>query len=102
MKKLWFDVVGEFHDLGIRAKIYTIGGLFVVLIALLLTISIHSVRLHTTYREDLATSANSALNIERVNGLIYAIVMESRGIYMSIERPIVKRYGDALLKRNRE
>jgi PAS domain S-box-containing protein len=102
MKKFWIEIIGEIRDLGIRGKLYAIGGLFVVLIALLLAISIHSVRLQTTYREDLATSASSALNVERVNGLIYAIVMESRGVYMSTERPIVKRYGDALLKRNRE
>jgi hypothetical protein len=34
--------------------------------------------------------------------LIYAIVMESRGVYMSTEPPTVKRYTDELLRRNRE
>jgi PAS domain S-box-containing protein len=102
MKKLWLDIVDEFRQLGIREKTYAIYGLFAVLIALLIFTSIHSVRLQTAFREDLATSASSALNIERVNGLIYAIVMESRGIYMSTERAKVKQYGDSLLKRNRE
>ena len=35
------------------------------------------------------------MNVERVNGLIYAVVMESRGIYMSPDIPGAKRYGDA-------
>jgi PAS domain S-box-containing protein len=102
VKKLWLETADEFRRIGIRGKAYAIGGLFVVVVASLLYTSIHSVRLQTTFREDLADSANSALNVERVNGLIYAIVMESRGIYMSTERPIVKRFGDALLKRNHE
>lgn len=80
MKKHWIELVSEFRDLGIRGKIYAIGALFVVPIALLLAISAHSVRLQATYRDDLATSASSANNIERVNGLIYVIVMESRSI----------------------
>ena len=37
------------------------------------------------------------MNVERVNALIYAVVMESRGIYMSSEIPTVKVYGDGLL-----
>ena len=42
-----------------------------------------------------------AQNVERVNGLIYAVVMESRGVYMSAEiSHRRKRYGDLLLKFN--
>ncbi len=32
---------------------------------------------------DYETSLTGTQNVERVNGLIYAVVMESRGIYMS-------------------
>ncbi len=38
-----------------------------------------------------------ALNVERVNALIYAVVMEARGIYMSPDIPTAKVYGDGLL-----
>ena len=41
-----------------------------------------------------------AMNVERVNGLIYAVVMESRGIYMSPDIPAAKRYGGLLLQFN--
>src|SRR5258708_35410783 len=69
---------------------------------LLVVMSIQSVRLQAQYRHALATSASAAINVGRVNGLIYAIVMESRGIYMSQDRGTIRKYGDDLLKRNRE
>jgi PAS domain S-box-containing protein len=55
--------------------------------------SIQSVRLQTAYRHLLASSATAAINIGRVNGLIYAIVMESRGIYISTDRTKAKQFG---------
>ncbi|MFX6933920.1 hypothetical protein ABTH55_19075, partial [Acinetobacter baumannii] len=47
---------------------------------------------------DLASRA--ALNVERVNSLVYAVVMESRGIYMSTDPAAVKKYSDGLLAFN--
>src|SRR5439155_15042472 len=41
-------------------------------------------------------------HVERVNSLVYAVVMESRGVYMSSEAAIVKKYGEGLLKFNDE
>lgn len=69
---------------------------------LLVVMSIQTVRLQTEYRRALATSAATAINIGRVNALIYAIVMESRRIYMSTDPGTVKRYADELIRRNRE
>lgn len=90
------------RGLGIGDKLYGIVALLVFLTVLLLVMSIQSVRLQTAFRQDLAEASSAAINIERVNGLIYAIVMESRGIYMSTDRIKVKQFGDELLKRNRE
>jgi PAS domain S-box-containing protein len=92
----------EIGDLGIGEKLYAIVTLLVFLTTLLLIMSVQAVRLQNAFREDLAAASTAAINIERVNGLIYAIVMESRGIYMSTEQLKVKRYGDELLKRSRE
>ena len=94
--------VREIGDLGIGEKLNAIVTLLVFLTAFLLIMSVQAVRLQSAFREDLAAASMAAINIERVNGLIYAIVMESRGIYMSTEKVTVKRYGDELLKRNRE
>jgi PAS domain S-box-containing protein len=102
IRKLAVRVVSAIHDLGIAEKIYSIVALLIVVTTLLMVMSIQSVRLQGAYRQLLATSASAAINIERVNGLIYAIVMESRGIYMSTEQTRVRQFSDELLKRNRE
>jgi PAS domain S-box-containing protein len=88
--------------LRVSEKIFAIVGLLVLVMVLLVVMSMQTVRLQSEYRRALATSTTTAINIGRVNALIYAIVMESRGIYMSTEPGKVKRYADGLLKRNSE
>lgn len=95
-------VVTFIDNLRISEKISGIVGLQVVVLTLLVVMSIQTVRLQNEYRRGLATSAAAAINIGRVNALIYAIVMESRGIYMSTDAATVKRYADELVRRNRE
>ena len=89
-------------DLSLAEKGYGTVGMLVIFAAFLLVMSVQSVRLQTSYRHLQGASASAAINIGRVNGLIYAIVMESRGIYMSSVRTTIREYGDQLLKRNRE
>ena len=89
-------------DLSVAEKSYAIVAGLVIVTSVLLVMSIQTVRLQTGYRHLQSSSAQAANNVGRVNGLIYAIVMESRGIYMSTERAKVKEYADELLKRNRE
>jgi HAMP domain-containing protein len=71
-------------------------------LVLMVVMSVQTARLQSEYRRSLAASATTAINIGRVNALIYAIVMESRGVYMSSDPPTVKRYADELQRRNRE
>jgi PAS domain S-box-containing protein len=89
-------------DLSVAEKIYGLLAILVVITGFLTATSFQSVRLQTEYRQLLATSSSAALNIGRVNALIYAVVMESRGIYMSTEPAKVKQFSEELLKRNRE
>src|ERR1700730_11096230 len=102
IRKIALNLAGRIDNFGVAEKIYSIVALLVILTTFLVVMSIQSVRLQTAYRHLLASSATAAINIERVNGLIYAIVMESRGVHMSTDRPKVKQFGDELLKRNRE
>ncbi|WP_334414832.1 PAS-domain containing protein [Bradyrhizobium sp. AZCC 1588] len=95
-------LVGWTSDLSVAQKIYGIAAGLIVVTIVLMVMSIQSVRLQTGYRHLQASSAQAAANVSQANGLIYAIVMESRGIYMSTERTKVKRYADELLKRSRE
>ena len=89
-------------ELTVAEKSYAIVAGLVIVTSVLLVMSIQTVRLQTGYRHLQSSSAQAANNVGRVNGLIYAIVMESRGIYMSTERAKVKEYADELVKRTRE
>src|SRR5258705_3736201 len=60
----------------------------------------YSPRRNTELTETIETASRAALNVERVNSLVYAVVMESRGVYMSTEVANVKKYGEGLLKFN--
>jgi PAS domain S-box-containing protein len=88
--------------LSVAEKVYSIAGFLAIVTTFLLVMSIQSVRLQTTYRHMHATSAEAAINVGRINALIYAIVMESRGIYMSGDRSSMKPFADGLVRRNRE
>ncbi len=88
--------------LSVAEKVYSIAGFLAIVTTFLLVMSIQSVRLQTTYRHMHASSAEAAINVGRINALIYAIVMESRGIYMSADRGSAKPFADGLLRRNRE
>lgn len=102
VRKLCSDLVYTASNLRVAEKISGIAALLVVVMALMMAMSIQSVRLQTEYRHTLAASAAAAVNLGRVNALIYAIVMESRGIYMSTDPASVRRFADELLRRNHE
>lgn len=88
--------------LSVAEKVYSIAGFLAIVTTFLLVMSIQSVRLQTTYRHMHASSAEAAINVGRINALIYAIVMESRGIYMSSDRAAAKPFADGIVRRNRE
>ncbi|TYL72516.1 PAS-domain containing protein [Bradyrhizobium cytisi] len=89
-------------DLTVAEKVYAIAGFLGIVTTFLLIMSIQTVRLQNSYRNMQASSAAAAINSGLVNASIYAIVMDSRGIYMSTERAKVKEFADGILKRNHE
>ena len=93
-------LANELRKLSVADKVYAIVAAFAVLTTLLLVMSVQTVRLQTAYRNQFAASARVALNVERVNKLLYAIVMDSRGIFMYTDPAKVKPFADAILKRN--
>jgi PAS domain S-box-containing protein len=102
IRKLGSDLAHALRNLRITEKISGIVAAMVVVLILLVAMSVQSLRLQTEYRQALATSATAAINIGRVNALIYAIVMESRGIYMSPDLAAAKPYADELVRRTHE
>ena len=95
-------LVRTIDELTVTEKIYGIVIGLIIVTTVMLVMSIQTVRLQTGYRQLQASSAQAATNVGRANELIYAIVMESRGIYMSTERKKVKEFSNELLKRNAE
>src|SRR5258708_14505193 len=86
--------------LSLAAKLYSIFALIAVLTAALTALSDYNTRRNLELTAAVETASRAALNVERVNSLVYAVVMESRGVYMSTEPATVKKYGDGLLKFN--
>jgi methyl-accepting chemotaxis protein len=79
-------------------KLYSIFALFALLTAAITALSDYNTRRNAELTHSIETASRAALNVERVNSLVYAVVMESRGIYMSTDMPVVKKYGDGLHK----
>src|SRR5258707_4404274 len=84
----------------LAAKLYAIFALFAVLTAAVTALSEYNTRSNTELTEAVAPASRAALNVERVHSLVYAVVMESRGVYMSTEVANVKKYGEGLFKFN--
>jgi methyl-accepting chemotaxis protein len=84
--------------LSLAAKLYSIFALFALLTAAITALSDYNTRRIADLTEAIETASVAAINVERVNSLVYAVVMESRGIYMSSEAAAIKKYGDALHK----
>src|SRR6202140_3397844 len=86
--------------LSLATKLYSIFALFALLTAAITALSDYNTRRSTELTEAIETASRAALNVERVKSLVYAVVMESRGVYMSTEAATVKKFGDGLFKFN--
>ncbi len=86
--------------LSLAARLYLIFGLFAALTAAITALSDYNTRRNTELTEQVSTASRAALNVERINSLVYAVVMEFRGVYMSADPAVVKKYGEGLLKFN--
>ncbi|MDA9475841.1 chemotaxis protein [Bradyrhizobium sp. CCBAU 65884] len=84
----------------LATKLYAIFALFALLTAAIAMLSDYNSRRGADLTSAIETANAAALNVERVNSLVYAVVMESRGVYMSTEPAVVKKYGEGLLKFN--
>jgi len=89
-----------FSRLSLAARLYSIFALFAVLTAAIAILSNYNSHRRADLTAAIERSNLAALNVERVNSLVYAVVMESRGIYMSTDPKPVRKFGEGLLKFN--
>ncbi|MGJ4955715.1 PAS-domain containing protein [Bradyrhizobium sp. HKCCYLRH2015] len=78
-------------------KISAAAAAFAVLVMLSTLGALSALREQRLFYDRLQALAAASRNTERTNALIYAVVMESRGIYMSADRTVARRYADAQL-----
>src|SRR5215471_12096569 len=81
----------------LATRLYSIFALFALLTAAIAMLSDYNSRRSADLTAAIETANLAALNVERVNSLVYAVVMESRGVYMSTDPAVVKKFGDGLL-----
>lgn len=85
-----------FDNLKIRWKILALVGILSAFTAFIAVAGISSMQ-NLGEQVDIEEDAyDRALYAERVNGLIYAVVMDSRGVYMSASAAEGKKYGDGI------
>jgi len=79
--------------LSLATRLYSIFALFALLTAAMTALSDYNTRQNGELTKAIEIAGRDALNVERVNSLVYAVVMESRGVYMSSEASAVKKFG---------
>jgi methyl-accepting chemotaxis protein len=94
------SIMSTFSRLSLAARLYSIFALFAVLTAAMAILSDYNSRRGADLTQAIERANSAALNVERVNSLVYAVVMESRGVYMSTDAAVVRKYGEGLLKFN--
>jgi len=88
--------------LSIATKLYAIFALMAITTVSLSVAAVTNARHHASLTDEFESANAGTLNAERVNGLIYAVVMESRGVYMSTEMAVSKVYADGIIKFNKQ
>ena len=92
----------KFPRLSVAAKLYAIFALMAITTLGLSAFAVSAARHHAALTDDFESANAGTWNVERVNGLIYAIVMESRGVYMSPDVKTSKAYSDGIIQYNKQ
>ena len=78
--------------LSIAAKLYAIFALLATATMVLAVVAAVSSRRHAAFTVEYEAALQGAQNVERLNGLIYAVRLESRGVIMSGDPAAAKKF----------
>lgn len=92
----WMGPQVTLPKLSIAAKLYGIFALMALTALALSGSAVVNARHYAALTDSYESAISGTQNIERINGLIYAVVAESRGIYMSNEASNRKQFEDGL------
>ena len=87
-------------QLSIAAKLYVIFTLLATVTIGLAAVSLLNTSRHVALTKEFESAFVGAENVDRINSLIYAVVMESRGIYMSPDIATAKKFAEGLTRFN--
>ena len=84
--------------LSIAAKLYAIFAFMAITTVALSVVAVTNARRHAAITEQFQSANAGSWNVERVNGLIYAVVAKSRAVFMATDKKTAARNADDLLK----
>ena len=84
----------------IATKLYAIFALLATVTVALALIAVLNARRHAELNHDYESAFRGAQFVERINGIIYAMRLEARGIFMSADDTSAKRYAASLIQYN--
>ena len=84
----------------IATRLYVIFALLATMTVALAAVAILNANHHVALTKEFESTFVAAENVERINSLIYATVMESRGIYMSPDIQTAKKFAEGLTRFN--
>ena len=87
-------------QLSIASKLYAIFALLATVTVALALVAVLNARRHAALTGEFESAFAGALNVERVNALIYAAEMESRGIFMAADAAAAKPSAAVLRRLN--
>jgi methyl-accepting chemotaxis protein len=83
-------------NLSIAARLYVVFALLAAVTVALAAVAIVNANRHVALTREFESAFVGAENVERINSLVYAVVMESRGIYMSPDVETAKKFATGL------
>ena len=89
--------VGRIRNPGIALKIYALVALLTLVAATMGLLGLHSMRTADRKIAEIQNASQRAMTGERINGLINAVVMDSRGVYMARDQAESDKFGAPLL-----
>lgn len=82
----------------LKVRIFSILGVLAAMSAILAGIVAYSNAGSRANTEQLDATRSASARIEYINAIVYAVVMESRGVYMSDKPDVLDRYGKGMEK----
>ncbi len=83
--------------LSIAAKLYAIFMLMATMTVVLGALAWFTARYHASLTDEFESAYTGGQNVERVNGLIFAVEAGIRGVYMSSNTDTARKYADELM-----